>query len=58
MAFKLKLIKVADKNLEYSNRKNAFFKELDKIYGYQLIKPIYNSGNKTFAEIKEKMDFL
>ncbi|KRF67264.1 hypothetical protein ASG99_16745 [Bacillus sp. Soil768D1] len=58
MAFKLKLIKVADKNSEYSNRKNAFLKELDQIDDYQLFKSIYNSGNKTFAKIKDKMDFL
>ncbi|WP_411740095.1 UvrD-helicase domain-containing protein [Peribacillus sp. S4] len=58
MAFKLKLIKVADKNLEYSNRKKAFLKELEQIDDYQLFKSIYNSGNKTFAKIKDKMDFL
>lgn len=58
MAFKLKLIKVADKYLEYSNRKKAFLKELEQIDDYQLFKSIYNSGNKTFAKIKDKMDFL
>ena len=58
MAIKLKIIKVADKNLEYSNRKDAFLKELDQIDEYQLFKAIYNSGNKTFAKVTDKMDSL